>query len=937
MSSSAQLHAQTPTLSVVDPRGAQVRGISYCRTLAGAAPGVRVVAHEMDVQGRNTAVRDARAVMVGSQPNRTTRFSLSGRVLLTDSSDAGWRVTLYSEALPCEAWDSRGSFFHTEYDDQLRPSALHEQASGEPLRIVERLTYGGVGGDCSARNQCGRLVRHDDPAGVVWIDNYVLAGQPQVQRRRFLDGPYSPDWPARPEEREALLEAGAGYTTEARFNAVGDAVARTDARGNRQWFELDRSGVLRTLKLQLAGEETVRSVRNVDDYDAFGRIVRESAGNGVSTERTYCPRNGQLLRQLARLSGQAALQDLHYTYDPVGNVLSIEDRAQAQRFFRNQRIDARQVMFYDSLYQLVEAHGVEVSPPAYGPGLPPLYELPLDPSKLVNYQQHYEYDASGNLLRRRHSNTAGMRMAVAAAGNHALPERPDGSLPDLQEIAEAYDGCGNLIRLDGLADMAWNPRNQLREVQRVVRQDGSNDREHYLYAADGSRVRKVTEAQAKSRSLQTEVRYLPGLELHHDRATGRTWDVLLADDTLRVTREAGEHWRYSIGDHLGSIALELDEHGDLVSREGFYPFGGTSVWAARNAVQASSKTRRYCGKERDASGLYYFGLRYYAPWLARWTSADPLGEVDGTNLYRMVLNNPVSHRDANGGQAMPTLAHYFWAGSAIPRESLRNVLMFTLLNPDWGVSVITPKPAHLFSTLVAMEDSVDPVERYLARGYGSRINHKNPSEEFDALADVYPHARKLQSIFERESAGAYANFAAASDAMRLAVIHLHGGLYMDVDVAVKTKMELPVQARAGVFMLFSDGYPSNAVMAGSPLSNEGVGLLDALVEIYWSPDWYAEMSWTQKRGGSRWVSARLDLTIQMSGPHMLSGVLGTDSVRSNRDLLPESLFHRRMPVTRGGGLKARSTTELFYSGYRCSVDGSGAWASARPGRRSSIG
>lgn len=32
----------------------------------------------------------------------------------------------------------------------------------------------------------------------------------------------------------------------------------------------------------------------------------------------------------------------------------------------------------------------------------------------------------------------------------------------------------------------------------------------------------------------------------------------------------------------------------------------------------------------DWVGLYYFGVRYYMPWLGRWTA---VGLVDGLNLY----------------------------------------------------------------------------------------------------------------------------------------------------------------------------------------------------------------------------------------------------------------------------------------------------------------
>lgn len=68
--------------------------------------------------------------------------------------------------------------------------------------------------------------------------------------------------------------------------------------------------------------------------------------------------------------------------------------------------------------------------------------------------------------------------------------------------------------------------------------------------------------------------------------------------------EAAREVFYSYGDLTGSCGLELDGDGKVISTEAYYPYGGTAVWAARSAVEANDKNRRYSGKERDATGLY---------------------------------------------------------------------------------------------------------------------------------------------------------------------------------------------------------------------------------------------------------------------------------------------------------------------------------------------
>ncbi|CDH21973.1 C component of insecticidal toxin complex (Tc) (fragment) [Xenorhabdus bovienii str. kraussei Quebec] len=108
----------------------------------------------------------------------------------------------------------------------------------------------------------------------------------------------------------------------------------------------------------------------------------------------------------------------------------------------------------------------------------------------------------------------------------------------------------------------------------------------------------------------------------------------------------------------------------MISQEEYYLFGGTSIWAARNQTEANYKTIRYSGKERDETGLYYYGYRYYQPWAGRWLSADPAGTVDGLNLYRMVKNNPVTLTDNDGLAPSPNRNHNtFWFATFLFRRS----------------------------------------------------------------------------------------------------------------------------------------------------------------------------------------------------------------------------------------------------------------------------
>lgn len=86
----------------------------------------------------------------------------------------------------------------------------------------------------------------------------------------------------------------------------------------------------------------------------------------------------------------------------------------------------------------------------------------------------------------------------------------------------------------------------------------------------------------------------------------------------------------------------------IISYEEYHPYGTTAWWTDPGST-VSQKRYRYTGKKKDEeSGLYYHGARFYAPWLARWTTADRLGLKAGINRYTYCSNRPISRSDPTG-------------------------------------------------------------------------------------------------------------------------------------------------------------------------------------------------------------------------------------------------------------------------------------------------
>ncbi|WP_122588251.1 RHS repeat domain-containing protein [Pseudomonas viridiflava] len=643
------LHQHTPALDAFDCRGLRVRHVSLHRAQATDEAVARITAQRFNLAGQMIATVDPRLGGAAQAANSTHVFSLTGQTLFTDSVDAGWRLVLFGEAGQLlNSWDGRCLERRADYDDLLRPIAIIEQD-----RVVERFGYGAA--DAFEYNQCNQVIRHDDPAGSSFVTDYGMSGAVLDEARSFLLEPVSPDWPLAEPGRDALLESDRLHTRRA-VNALGEMLEQTDVCGNVQRFHQTVAGQLKSV--ELTHSDITQMLVSDLRYNAFNQVEQETAGNGVISRYAYDPHTGRLNELLATSADGVTVQKLTYAYDPVGNVLEIEGAAHLNN---NPCVDPVSHYTYDTLYQLIEAKGFEVKTGfSHGPALPDMQNLPPDPNQFSNYTQTYDYDAAGNLLTMRHVGEQSFTrtMRVAPDSNRSLPE---GEVHT--GFADSFDANGNLLQLVRGQSLSWDVRNQLQQIITVQRESGLSDQERYIYDGQGQRMRKIHSAQASGRTLINEVRYLPGLEIR-TTADGEILHVITAQagrNGVRVLHwEAGkpdgianDQVRYCLNDHLGSSTLELDQQGGLISQESYYPFGGTAWWVARSAVEAKYKTVRYSGKERDASGLYYYGFRYYAPWLQRWISPDPAGDVDGLNLFSFVKNSPVGHIDPAGSVSTP--------------------------------------------------------------------------------------------------------------------------------------------------------------------------------------------------------------------------------------------------------------------------------------------
>jgi len=417
------------------------------------------------------------------------------------------------------------------------------------------------------------------------------------------------------------------------------------------------------------------------DYDAKGQRQFARYGNDIITNYFYDPKTFRLVNLVTKRAGTPDtqnLQDLHYTFDPVGNIVHTRDDAQQTHYFNNSVVKPEHEFEYDATYQLLKATGREHA----GLGgnaqrddsdLPFLTQLPHanDVDAVRRYTELYEYDDCSNISRFQHiaanaNWTRLYRYEYQDDSSNNTNRLKSTSLPGDPEAGPftasyQHDIHGNMVRMPHLNEMVWNFMDQLTQVDL-----GGGGTAFYVFGLGGTRMRKVVERLGGKRTeriylgaveiyreYQNETIKLERSTLHVSDNTGKIAQVdtklLDPDDTDSANPLNKGLIRYQYSNHLGSATLETNNVGIAISYEEYHPYGTSAYRSSKSDVDLSLKRYRFSGKERDVeTGLYYFGARYYAVWLGRWTSSDPAGFVSGLNLYRYCSNNPINLHDPNG-------------------------------------------------------------------------------------------------------------------------------------------------------------------------------------------------------------------------------------------------------------------------------------------------
>ncbi|NJP92128.1 hypothetical protein HCN51_22125 [Nonomuraea sp. FMUSA5-5] len=531
-------------------------------------------------------------------------YDFRGREIKTEDPDKGVTTMTYNDADEIvTTTDSRGRTLWYGYDTLGRKTEMREGSATGPL--LAEWKY-----DALAKGHMNASIRYvDGQAYKAEINNIdvdyrplretvtiperegKLAGSYQLNTRYTVDG----------QVQSISFPAGGGLAEEQVVYTYDELNQPTKVTGLSAYVSATR-------------------------YSKLGETLQYELGdNGKKTWLTYTHDESTRRLTSMRLDREGTSKtdmDVNYTYDAIGNITKIADRASQDT----------QCFTYDHLRRLTSAW---TATDDCASGTPQSDKI----GGVAPYAVSYAYDATGNRIKET-------KHAFGSAGqtvrDYTYPE-PGGKQPHaLQSVGQdlfEYDAAGNTTRRKvGTSDqtLVWDAEGNLESVTEAGKTTS------FVYDAEGDRLIRKTPTDATL--------YIDDMELRLDYAKDtveQTRYYTINDEPIAV-RTPDNQVFFLASDHQGTAQAAVNAGtGDLAVRR-TTPFGedrGSPPpwWPGQ---------RGFVGGTKDATtGLVHLGAREYDPKLGRFLSVDPIiDDVDPQqlNAYAYANNSPVAMSDPDG-------------------------------------------------------------------------------------------------------------------------------------------------------------------------------------------------------------------------------------------------------------------------------------------------
>jgi RHS repeat-associated protein len=381
-------------------------------------------------------------------------------------------------------------------------------------------------------------------------------------------------------------------------------------------------------------------------YTSLGQPLQYTMGTSaepVYLTDSYDPQTSRLTEQDTQAgTAQTSIDDLHYSYDDVGDVTSEADTPSGDTAATDVQCFA-----YDYLGRMTQAWaqgsaGCAATPSTSAEGGP------------APYWQSYTYNTTGDLTGITYNNPGGLLTATAtypAAGSarpHAITAATLTSSSGTASYSYGYDADGNLTTTTSPSQsqtLTWNDAGQLTQDADTPAGSTAQDTS-YTYDAGGNLLLTADPG--------TTTLYLPDEQLSLNTATGTVTGTRFytINGTTVAARTGASSLAYLAGDQEGTDSVAIDSATLAVTRRYYDPYGNPRQTGTPGFPAG---TKGFIGGASDtATGLTDLGAREYQPQTGSFISPDPLLKpYDPQDLdpYAYAEDNPATYSDPTGANS----------------------------------------------------------------------------------------------------------------------------------------------------------------------------------------------------------------------------------------------------------------------------------------------
>jgi RHS repeat-associated protein len=495
----------------------------------------------------------------------TYRYDQRGSRIGITIRESGERKIWYdARKKPIQSQDGAGHAIKASFDSAGRLLKLMDGDS-----VIEEYLY-----DNLAQNAFGRVAQITYPGGRQDFQ-YNNAGQLLERTYRY--------------KGEATT-----HSLRYEYDTLGREIALIHSDGTRIEHQLMFNGWVKAIP------NVVQDIQ----YDARGLPTAILYKNNVKTTYRYTAGPGKISRQITSGPGNVLLEDVSFSFDKMGILLSSNDVAPNGAGIRSYA--------YDPLSQLMSVTAVENGNPV---------------------KRNYDYAPVYNL---RKFEEASVTLHYDDVSH---PDRLSGLTPDGGALFNVnYDGNGNLLNLPG-QQLEYNIKNELVRFQKGALVA------IYAYDHQGFRI---------SKQVDDGIGHLNTTLYVGDKAEIKngTPVYFVRFGPTRLAAMSGGIIHFLHENSTGSTTFVTDASGNRVGRIDSRPFGNTASQQGNTAYRSFS-----LHPVDEESGFVYMRRRYYSPQLGRFLTPDLLAiyqpdkflhAPQGLHLYSFVANDPLNKMDPTG-------------------------------------------------------------------------------------------------------------------------------------------------------------------------------------------------------------------------------------------------------------------------------------------------